>query len=241
MRGQWACRDGWGQALRRLWAPAGDPDPPGGAPRSFEPLCVPGLCWGRGWLCAQSWPPTAGGAGRQRLEFNRLRLGSAHTAGSRAGTADGPKSGAVWSVGKAADAQAGREWPDPGRPPPQGRWCGGGKRLLRGEGGRPRGRAAHPDAPAVPLQAAPSLVCGKLNPVNSSGEEPGLRRTGRGHRPLEGTERATFRCWGWGSGSSRSYSKRAAGAHRRTLFPYWPGHQKASTHQGGWVASRGAV
>ena len=89
MRGQWACRDGWGQALRCLWAPAGDPDPPGGAPRSFKPLRVPGLCWGRGWLCAQSWPPTAGGAGRQRLEFNRLRLGSAHTAGSGAGPADG--------------------------------------------------------------------------------------------------------------------------------------------------------
>lgn len=132
MRGKWACRDGWGQALRRLWAPAGDLDPPGEAPRSLEPLCVPGLSWGRGQLWAQSWPPAAGGAGRRRLEPFRLRLGSAHTAGSRAGTADGPKSGAVWSVGKAADAQAGREWPDPGRPPPQGRWCGGGREAALG-------------------------------------------------------------------------------------------------------------
>ena len=74
--------------------------------------------------------------------------------------------------------------------------------------------------PAKPLQAAPSPVCGKLNPVNSSGEEPGLRHTGPGHRLLEGTEQATVQCWGWGSGSSRSYSKQAAGAHGRTPFPY---------------------
>ena len=82
------------------------------------------------------------------------------------------------------------------------------ERLLWGEGNRPGGQAAHSGAPAKPLQAAPSLVCGKLNPVNSSGEEPGLRSTGPGHRLLEGTEQATVRCWGWGSGSSRSYSKR---------------------------------
>lgn len=87
-----------------------------------------------------------------------------------------------------------------------------GKMVWRRQRGCSGEKGTGPEAKLL-TQAPPRspsrqpLVCGKLNPVNSSGEEPGLRYTGPGHRLLEGTEQATVRCWGWGSGSSRSYSK----------------------------------
>lgn len=112
------------------------------------------------------------------------------------------------------------------------RGCSGEK----GQAQRPRLLTQTPPEPS--RQPQPGLR--EADSVNSSGEEPGLRHSGRGHRPLEGTEPGHVPAGAGGQGL-RSYSKRAAGAHRTTLFPYGLGTRGASTVREAGVASRGAV